>query len=167
MTIDVSRRVRWIVLVSVVAVLIGGGVAVAIWATRDDSSSSVSQADCALVEDVGHQWYAMEAAVRQVLEQGAGESSDYLAAAEYEATMAETLRKASGSASSQEIKNQLQTWADGAALFAQTQRDVAEREPGTPPAPNVESDFIRAATKANDASIVLVELCPNMPSEKS
>jgi hypothetical protein len=148
------------VVLAVVAVLICG--AVVVWATWDDAASSVSQEDCALVEDLGHQWKSTQTAVRQAVEQ----SSDYLTAAEHEATMAEALRKASGSASSQEIKNQLATWADGATLFAQTQRDVAEREPGTPPAPNAQSDFISASTKINDASIALGNLCPNMPWEK-
>jgi hypothetical protein len=161
-----SRRARWMVLLAVVAVLICGGVAVAIWVTRDDASSSVSQEDCALVEDLGHQWESTQTAVRQAVEQGAGESSDYLTAAEHEAAMAETLRTAAGSASSQQIKDQLGKWADGVTLFAQTQRDVAEREPGTPPAPEAQSDFIKASTMVNDASIALGNLCQNMPWEK-
>jgi hypothetical protein len=166
MTSRLSRRGRWIVLLALIAVLVCGTVAV-VRVTKDDAIKSVSREDCALVEDVGRQWYVMEAAVRQAVEYGAGESGDYLNAAEQEAAMAETLRKASTSASSQEIKEQLEQWADATALFARTQREAAEREPGTPPAPNAESDYVSAATKANDASIALGDLCPNMPSEKT
>jgi hypothetical protein len=140
-------------------VLIGG--AVVIWASQD-AQPAVSQEDCALVEDLGYQWESTQAAVRQAVEQ----SSDYLTAAEREATMAETLRNAAELASSQEVSEQLEKWADGADLFARTQRDVAEREPGTPPASNAESDFITASTEINDASIALGDLCPNMPWEQ-
>jgi hypothetical protein len=148
------------VVVALVAVLIGG--AVVVWVSQDDVQSSVSQEDCALVEDLGHQWESAQAAVRQAVEQ----SSDYLTAAEREATMAETLRNAAELASSQEVRDQLEKWAHGADLFAQTQRDVAEREPGTPPASNAESDFITASTEISDASIALGDLCPNMPWEE-
>lgn len=150
-------------LLAVIAVLICGIAAAVVWAIQDDAESSGAPADCALVEDVGRQWATTQTAVRQAVEQ----SSDYLTAAEHEATMAETLRKAVDSTSSQQIKNQLRTWADGAALFAQTQRDIAERQPGTPPAPNAQSDFINASTMINDASVALGKLCPNMPWEES
>lgn len=100
------------------------------------------------------------------MENGAGGTGDYLTAAEREAAMAETLRNAAELASSQEVREQLEKWADGADLFARTQRDVAEREPGTPPASNAESDYITASTEINDASIALGDLCPNMPWEQ-
>jgi hypothetical protein len=164
MTTNSSRRRGWIIGVGLIALVCA--VVGAMWVAGHQSEPSASSEDCSVVEGVGNEWQRMEADVRKAVLDGAGEPSDYLTAANHEAAVADKLRGAAGSVSSQEIEDQLNKWAAGAELFAKVQREAAERKPGTPQADGAQSEYIEASTMANDAVTALGEICPNMPWEE-
>jgi hypothetical protein len=157
------RRWRVVTVVAVAAAIL---IAVAaVWAMRGPDPATNGN-DCALVEDVARQWEVAQADVQRILEQGSGQPDRNLDAAARQSAMGEVLRRAANSAASEDVASQLNRWADGAEQFAQIERDAANRVPDDPAAPN-DSQYVSAATNANDASIALARICPDMPSGHS
>jgi hypothetical protein len=144
----------------VVIALGAGGV---VWATHSDRGNA-PQNDCAAIEQLGHEWAAMQKSVT-ALENGPGETKDLIAIANQESAMSDTIRAAQTSVTAQELKNQLGQWADGTALGAKGQRDAATdtSQPGTVPAIGADADSMRAGTMIYNATTALRRACPNMP----
>ncbi|KAA1248419.1 hypothetical protein F0Q45_20715 [Mycobacterium simiae] len=132
--------------------------ATACWVVRQIDSHN----DCAVVEQLGHQWIAMAQSVT-ALENGQGERRDLVAIADKESSMSDDIRAASGSVSSPALKNQLGKWAQGTALLANSQRDYANRPPQMNPSSGEDADYYHAAVMTYEAAQALLMACPNMP----
>lgn len=133
-----------------------------IWVVRHNARTTAWHNDCTVVEQLGRQWIAMARPVT-ALENGPGEREDLVAIADSESAMSDKIRAAAGSVSAPALKDQLEKWAQGAALSARTQRDSANRPPQSKPPPGADADFYHAAVMTYEATEALLQACPNMP----
>ncbi len=148
---------------SAATVLVAVGVATTVWIVQHNSQPATASAeDCAIVKVVAQDWQQMTLSNNNELRTGDGGRSDWLAIADRQSTMSDTLRAAADSVSTPTIKEELNKWADGTALAAQLQRDSANWPPGFEPPPNDEAAFIDASTTMYDAAGALKETCPGI-----
>ncbi|MCV7094615.1 hypothetical protein [Mycobacterium kubicae] len=134
------------------------------WALHDGHGST-PQGDCAVIEQLGHEWAAMKKSIT-ALSNGAGETKDLIAIADQESAMSSKIRAAESSVSAQTLKEQLIRWADGAALSAQVQRAAATSssgQNGQTSTNSTDADAVRAGTMTYSATAALHQACPNLP----
>jgi hypothetical protein len=97
---------------------------------------------------------------------GPGERKDLIAIADSESAMGDKIRAAAVSVSNPALKEQLDIWAQGAALSAKSQRDAANQadQPWEPNPPRgADADTYRGGMMIYAATGALRKMCPSMP----
>jgi hypothetical protein len=151
---------RWLWALTAVT-LVACGTLAAIWIARSPAPHN----DCAVVEDLGRQWIAMVGSVT-AQQNGPGERKDLIAIADSESAMSDKIRAAAVSVSNPALKEQLDIWAQGAALSAKSQRDAANQadQPWAPNPPRgTDADTYRGGMMIYAAADALRKMCPSMP----
>lgn len=152
-------------LLGAVLVAIAVAAAGALWAHYARPRGVPPQDDCPAVAGLARDWIAMQQATTDP--NSPGDRTALLALADRESAMADKIRAAKDSVSAQPIKDELEQWAQGAALSAQIQRDEANAptdQPATAPEPATRvADMRRAAQLIAAATTALHKACPSMP----
>jgi hypothetical protein len=156
------QRNRWLWAVAAV-VLAVCGVTASVWLARYDAPATASPDDCALVEELGQEWLALVPSINSALETGPGERSDLLAIADRESAVSDKLRAAANSVATPALKDNLNKWAEGAALLSRIQRDSANRASGLEPQSADGATFVKGSVMIHEATAALLKVCPNMP----
>lgn len=96
------------------------------------------------------------------LDNGAGETKDLIAIADKESAMSDKIRAAESSVLAQNLKDQLDKWAQGTALTAKGQRDAANQAAPQAPTDSGDPESVQAAQLTFDATAALRKACPNL-----
>jgi hypothetical protein len=131
---------------------------------QDHRPSCPSCEDCSVVERLGHKWIGSVGTVPSLNDR---ESQDPAVAANQESAMSATISDAEHDVSNRAISAQLNKWAQGATLLAETQKVVIRfgRQGISPARPD--ADYADASGMTRNAMASLQDLCPHMPSAKS
>ncbi|MCV7067942.1 hypothetical protein H7H51_23630 [Mycolicibacterium farcinogenes] len=156
-----NKRWLWVAIAAVVAVACV--TTAGIWLSQRDASAGPPSGDCAVVEQLGHEWLAMTSSVNDEMATGPGGQPAWQSVADQEAAMAVKLRAAANTVSASSLKEQLNKWAQAAEMTAKLQRESANRAPGADPSEADGQAFVASSVMTYEATAALHDECPNMP----
>jgi hypothetical protein len=138
----------------VLVLVLGVAAAIFVW---HSARANTPHSDCSVVEQVAHQYIESKRSVT-ARENGSGDTKDLIAIADTESAVGDRIRAAEAAVSAPAIKDELEQWAQGAALSARLQRDAADQLPE----PGDGADTVRAGSMTYNATAALHKVCPNM-----
>ncbi|ALI24929.1 hypothetical protein XA26_10720 [Mycolicibacterium fortuitum] len=156
-----NKRWLWVAIAAVVAVACV--TTAGVWLLQRDASAGPPSGDCAVVEQLGHEWLAMTSSVHDEMATGPGGQPAWQSVADQEAAMAVKISTAATAVSASSLKEQLNKWAEAAELTAKLQRDSANRSPGADPSESEGQAFVASSVMTYEATAALRDQCPDMP----
>ena len=138
-------------------VLVFYGVAAAIWIVRNTTDAAAPPDDCAIVEQLAREW-SVRAAATNVAADSDERDPSYVF--DRWSVMSDKARAGADSVSTPALKQDLNKWAEGFALFAQLQRDATGQPAHESGKPGRQPDLDQAGDLIYNTAADLQEACP-------
>ncbi|QUR66005.1 hypothetical protein [Mycobacterium spongiae] len=156
MTMTTIRRPWLFVLIATVFVVCGAAATVVI--VRQNTDTNPPAEDCAIVERLAQDWKVRAAANTATT---GSEERDPSSVFHRWSVMSDKARAGADAVSTPALRQDLNKWADGFALFAQLQRDAIQQPFEVGWQPGELADLNEAGDLIYDTANDLRQMCPN------